>query len=453
MSKLSSLQIIIIGVCVFLAIVGLLAFAFLGPRPGKSNVIGPTVVVWGTVPQYAMDDTVRTIADENSKKKTADQLPLNILYKEKDPRTFKTDLLQAIASGNGPDVVILPINSIAEEKDIFFSIPFSSYPERTYIDTFIDEANLFKQHDGYFALPFIIDPLVMYYNKTLLTQANIINPPKYWDEVIASIPKLTSLTPDSKINKSAISLGEYRNISNSKEILSGLLLQAGTPITTFEFNPATNADQMLSKIYVAREGSASSLPPSIATLNFYTQFADPTKVTTYTWNRSLPQSQDFFTAGNLAMYLGFASEVNQIEKKNPNLDFDMTFIPQERANTEKSTYGNLFGMAILKSSKNSAGSFQALTSLSSSIFLKTFINDMKLPPVRRDLLSQVPPDAFSPVMYESALKSKGWLDPDHDKTNTIFMSMVENVLSGQALPSEAASRAQLEMQVLTEKIK
>ena len=55
-------------------------------------------------------------------------------------------------------------------------------------------------------------------------------------------------------------------------------------------------------------------------LLFYTDFTNPSK-TSYSWNAALPQSFDAFTSGELAAYLGYASEYNSIISRNPNLRF------------------------------------------------------------------------------------------------------------------------------------
>lgn len=453
MTKLKPFQLAIVGVSIFLGVLGLFAFAFLGPKPGKSYIIGPQVTVWGTLPQADFDTTIQAIQVQDSKKALANQLPLNLKYVEKDPATFQSDLLQSIAAGQAPDVVLLPLDSILQEKSILMTIPFTSYPERTYKDTFIEEGDLFAEHDGYFAIPFAIDPMVLFYNKTILTQSNIVSPPQYWDEVISEVPKLTTFDADSRITTSAISLGEYRNVTNSKGILSALLLQSGTPIVTYNFDQTTNIGKFQSSFYAPKnDDNENTLPPSVAVVDFFTQFADPTKPATYTWSRALPDSEDYFASGDLALYLGFGSEVSKIEDKNPNLNFDISFIPQDRSSGEKTTYGNLYGLSILKNSANAAGAFQAITSLSSNEFLTTYDTKSGLPPVRRDLLANVPTDANSPILYESALKAKGWLDPDPEASDATFMEMIESVLSGRNLPNDAAARAEAELEVQIEKI-
>jgi ABC-type glycerol-3-phosphate transport system substrate-binding protein len=451
MKDIKPIQFIVIFASVALAIIGIMVFAFLGPKAKKSDITG-TAIVWGTIPRVHMDSTINAIYEENRKKSSSSKLPLNFKYTEKNPANIRTELLEAIAQGSGPDLVILSSDQLLQNNNILLKVGVESYPERTFQDTFIDQGSMFKMNKGYFAFPFALDPLIMYYNKTTLTQADIVNPPQYWDEVLSLLPRLTTKDSNFRITKSAIGLGEYRNIVNSKEILSSLIVQSGGSITELYFDSANQIDRLKSSLMVSPQGE-NSLVPSIAALNFYTQFADATKSSTYTWSRSLPNSQEFFTAGNLAMYLGFGSERKSIEDKNPNLNYDISFIPQERSNNIKSTYGKLYGISILKTSKDTRTAFQVLNTLTSSNFLSKFVSYSNFAPVRRDLLNNPPPNVFSPVLYESALKSKGWLDPNPEATNRIFQNMIESVISGRSMPTESVNRANLELEELVKIIK
>ena len=128
-------------------------------------------------------------------------------------------------------------------------------------------------------------------------------------------------------------------------------------------------------------------------LRFYTEFSNPAK-TTYSWNRSLPSSKDVFIAGDLAMYFGFASELDDIEKKSPHLNFDIAPVPQAKDAIARMTYGNMQAITVLKSSKNPTTTFYAASFMTSPEFNFVFSTISALPPPRRDLLRNIPPSAF-----------------------------------------------------------
>ena len=99
------------------------------------------------------------------------------------------------------------------------------------MNTFIQQAELYLKTDGSLAVPFIVDPLVMYWNRDSFTNAGIATPPKFWDEFTGLNTKLTQKDVNSNIRKSAIAMGEFTNISHAREILGTLFLQSGNPVT------------------------------------------------------------------------------------------------------------------------------------------------------------------------------------------------------------------------------
>ncbi len=63
------------------------------------------------------------------------------------------------------------------------------------------------------------------------------------------------------------------------------------------------------------------------TADFYTRFARPDN-TLYSWNRSFSSDRDRFVSGDLALYFGYGSEGKELERLNPNLNFDIAEVPQ-----------------------------------------------------------------------------------------------------------------------------
>jgi ABC-type glycerol-3-phosphate transport system substrate-binding protein len=108
----------------------------------------------------------------------------------------------------------------------------------------------------------------------------------------------------------------------------------------------------------------------------------------YSWNRSLPLSQNAFLAGDLAIYLGFASELPVLKAKNPNLNFDAAPIPQVRSGGVKATYSRMYGLSIVRSTSNPNGVYQVLSILTDPTYLAKLATTMYLPPVRTDLIVQ-----------------------------------------------------------------
>jgi ABC-type glycerol-3-phosphate transport system substrate-binding protein len=431
-------QIIVVSICIVLMIAGVLIFSFAGGKPGDNEFVGPQVVIWGTENEELINDLIL-------RANSSGELAINARYVEKDAATFNQELLEALATGKGPDVILATAEDILTFQDKIVPIPFESLSERDFRDRFIEAGELFTTQLGYSAVPFSIDPLVLYWNRDIFTIHDKTAAPTKWGQVVSLVPELRDISEDLTVFEAAISLGDYRNITNAKAILSALILQSGSPITTLNYRESEDQLYLVSELGASAEDSA--MVPAIAALNFYTQFADPLSKQ-YTWNRSLPNSIDMFASDDLAMYIGFGSETELIRSKNPNLNFDMALLPQSDASTLPLTYGNMKGFAILSNSTNAQGSYLAIEALTSRAFLKAYANLTGLPPVRRDLLDTPPGNAFSSVLYRSALYARGYLDPNPAKTSTIFQTMVEAVLSGRSTASEAVQNANNQLSLI-----
>jgi multiple sugar transport system substrate-binding protein len=359
-----------------------------------------------------------------------------VRYIEKSSRTFDSELIEALASGTGPDLFLLDQGAIVRHEDRLVAVPYESYSERDFRNTFIEEGELYLTAAGILGIPFSVDPLIMYWNQDILSSEGIAQPPKFWDEFYDLSSELTKRDQSNNIIRSAVAFGEYRNVTNAKEIISALAFQAGTAIT---MRTEIGIESVLT-----RGGAGQVLAPAEAALQFFTEFSNPAK-TTYSWNRGLPESRQAFAAGDVALYFGFASELPLLLKLNPNLNFDIAELPQSRESGKKVTFGRMSAFAIPKVSRNVSGAFRAALELSSANSVSIFSKVSGLPPVRRDLLSQKQTDAYRSVTYSSALISSAWLEPDDRETDGIFQRMVESVTSGRSKISDAVGNADKEL--------
>src|ERR1035437_859863 len=343
---MSNFKIAVLAIFSVSIVVGIVIFAMYKAGAGQTTY---NLTVWGVMPNDQFQILYKAATVSKNKY-------INVTYIQKNQTDFDADFVQALADGVGPDVVILRDDSLYKNRNRLLVIPYTSYSQRTYKDTFTQETEMFLSPSGVTALPLFVDPLVLYWNRDIFANALIASPPKYWDELYALSGKISTHDSSSDIIQSAIPFGEWDNVTNGKEILALLLLQAGTPIVSFDSQ---------SKKYVSVLDGQFGQPisPAESTLNFYTQFSNPTSAY-YSWNRALPSSLNFFLSGNLALYVGEASELFSIQQKNPNLNFDVTNIPQVRGNADKVDFAHIYATAIVKQSKSISGAFALITSLS-----------------------------------------------------------------------------------------
>lgn len=430
MKGMTKFQLILTGIFAAFIVIGVLVFSL--SRSG-SDVVVSKVTVWGTMTQNQFGQILKSTGLDQDK-------TFNITYVEKRAETFDRDFVEALADGAGPDLFMISQASLLKHESRIFPIPYNSFSERDFKNTFIEGSEVFLAPQGVLAVPYIVDPLVMYWNRVLFTNEGLAREPHFWEELYSLTSRLTKKDGALNIIQTTVPFGEFSNISNAKSILSMLTLQAGNPIVSRRSGDGKPVSLLSEKFNF-------TLAPTNEALRFFTDFSNPSTIY-YSWNRSLPISQNFFTAGDSALYFGFASELPAIQKRNPNLNFDVASVPQSRQAKQALTFGNFYGLAISKNSKDISGAFTLAFKLIDKVAMQAMVDTIKLPPVRRDILSSKPVDAYMAVFYDSALKSKAWLDPDPTETSRIFKNMIEELTAGRASIVESVTRANSELQVL-----
>lgn len=419
----SATQYIILGVFIFFLVVAVLVFAAYGT--GNQSAKTATAVIWGTLPASLLTSITYNLNAQNPG-------ALNISYREIAPDAFEQTLIEALAEGTGPDAVLMSQELLFKNEKKLSLIPFTTISERTFKDSFIEGAEVLLSPDGIYGLPFLVDPLVMYWNRDILASKNIAKPPQTWEELLALSGQLTELTNDKIIKKSAVAFGDYVNVLHAKDILSALMLQAGSKMVVRDATAPQGAKNLTG------QNEGFPINPVVASLSFYTQFANPL-LSIYSWNRSLPNSMQMFANGDLAMYFGMASDLPLLRGKNPNLNFDVAALPQPQSAPTKKTFGNVYSFSILTTSKNKSGAFSSIALLTSSAVLKTASDLTSLPSADRGLLSINPGTATGDVFFRSALWTKNWLDPNPAQTDFIFHTAVDSIVTGKSGSNDAAA--------------
>jgi ABC-type glycerol-3-phosphate transport system substrate-binding protein len=405
----------------FFILLGLVAFSTYKSTSSTNSSV--EINIWGTIDKTTFDSYITQY-----KQDSGSQFKLTYTYKPLD--VIDSDLVEAMATGKAPDAILIPQEL---EKRYLDKVYLLSIPERTFKDTYVQEAEMYIQPGGVFALPFFIDPLVMYWNRDMFSSANIATTPTNWSEFPLLAQKLSQSDNNSNIVKSAVSFGEYENVNNAKAIMSALIMQAGSPIVSLNNNGTYESK-------LDYQSPTDVMMPAKSALQFYTDYSNPKK-SVYSWNSSLPSSKLSFLSEDLATYFGFASEYNDIKEKNPNLNFDVASMPQTVDAKTKITFGELYGFAILKTSQNVTPTINLLSSLVSADSVSTLLKYIGVAPARRDLIAAGSSDAAKTVFYNSALISKSWIDPNPSETSQIFDDMINNITTGKLEIAESISQA------------
>lgn len=419
MKNLSKFQLILSAIFLVAIFVGVITLAL--SRSNSANNTLPKVTIWGIF----TEEQFREINSAGS-----NETRINANYVYKNPATMYGQYLEAVASGNSPDLLIISQADLYKYKGKTVTIPYASYSERTFRDSFIEGTEVLLAPEGVEAFPVATDPLVMYWNRDILNTAGFLRPPIYWDEMYIFSEKVTVKDNDLNIIKSAVALGEYNNINHAKDILSALIYQSGGRVV---FRNGGKLESGLNYSF------GKPLNPTFASLNFMFQFSDPKK-STYSWNKGLRDSKTMFISGDLALYFGYASEISEIQSKNPNLNFDVSLLPQERGGGVPTTYGKYIVITPLATSPRLAAAYSVLGVLTDST-TSALIPSTGYMPVRRDILSVRQEKAHTSVFFNSAIQTRSWIDPDSTKTNLIFSELINYVISGRMGIYDSINRA------------
>lgn len=387
------------------------------------------IVLWGT---FNNPEIYKIIGNLNQTNKN-----LNINYVVKPANTYEQSLIEAFASGTGPDLFIMNSSMIKKFEKFVYKTPFENYSERLYRDTFIDGADIYLAPDGIIAMPFVVDPIVMYYNKNIFKNQGLSVLPQYWSDLFTLSPRLTNKKDDGTILQSMIALGRFDNVINSKDILATLFIQSGNPIVRRD-----NSTSYTKYISALQENpNHLVVSPVAAVLNFFIEFSNPSD-SVYSWNRSLPNSTDMFTSDRLALYIGRASELFKIETVNPNLSFDITQVLQTKGTSNISTYGDIYAIAASKKSSNLSAANGVANLLTDVNNADSLSKALSIPPVLRSLLAVSPKDIYLSTFYKSAIISQSWIDPNKNGSDIIFNELIQNILTNKFSVDAAINKAQ-----------
>lgn len=427
MSNIRPFQIVMLGVFGLLAVISMILLgAYQSQRNQEATVYGDRVVVWGTFDQLEMRNIFATISDDIESFRV-------VQYVQIDEDTFDEQLVNAIAEGNSPDLVILSSDRLVKHRAKLLAIPYETLPLRTFKDAYVDGAEIFTLEDGVYAVPIAVDPIVQYWNRDLFSTNGLAQAPASWEEIVnAVVPRIAIRDYQRNVLTAAIPFGEYRNVTHAKEILMMLALQSGSQMV-FEKD---------GKYEVALDTplQVGARAPLGATLQFFTDFSNANS-SLYTWNRAMPTDKNAFLAGDLAVYYGRGSEYAELAGKNPNLNFDASVVPQGTSATIKRTHGIFYGFAIPKAASNRQGAFATAKTIANQTYGALFTQQLGLGSPLRQTIASGSGDPIHDVLLRSSLIAYGWLDPNAQASDAVFQQMVEDVVSNKARVNEATSDA------------
>lgn len=369
---------------------------------------------------------------------------VTIKYTKKRLEEYEDALLKAWATGTGPDIYALPSTSInkytvdglvapmpASTRVAYYSTKKVLFTTETVIEFKTDQslsANDVRRNyvdvvyddmvsDGVvYGLPFGIDTLVMYYNRDLLNQAQLVQPPATWNDFATTVSRLTVLDGQDGIVRSAAALGTESNIVAAVDIVTLLMLQNGAVMATGD------------KITFANASAADlTYRPGQEAVRFFNDFANPQKAV-YTWNDELPNAIDQFTDGKLAFLIGYHFHEAEIKAKNRGVDYGVGAIPQVDQNNS-TNYANYWVQTVAKNSPHTNEAWNFIQFASNPKRLKTYLVNTNQTSPLRSILNEQLAMPESAIFAQQALTAKSWFHGNNPETYTdSFTDMINEVL-------------------------
>lgn len=419
---------------------GVIALAMF--QAGGDNSVSAPITIWG--PAFA------ETAFKNVSNQMKEEMPSfeNVTYVPKHHDTMYGDLLEAVATGASPDLVIIDSEYILPLQNKVVPISFETLSKSQFRDTYVEGAEIFMLSDATYAFPLVVDPLVLYWNRDLFANEAIAVVPKDWDTFVNLVPRLTKITGGSDITQSAVAFGEYDNVLHAKEILISLFMQTGISMVTSAGTKDDERGTFRSGLSVV--GNIKKHPE--LAMKFYTSFSNPIK-TVYSWNKTFERSREAFAANKVAMYGGFVSEEDILTEINPNLNFDMSVWPQSNNDHSSVTFGRFYGIATMRASQHPKVAMYVARVLSTQKNASIFSEIIGLPSVNRVVVSETnEKDPFSDTKAKSAIIAKSWLEPaPRTEVETIFKNAINNVVAGTIDESGGVSQISSDLDVLLSK--
>lgn len=325
----SSKRLLIIGLAGFIVIaiiIGLILF-FINKGTQPKPIM---LVYWGL---WENEAVMQTVIDEYQQSHPN----VTIQYSDQSPIEYRQRLQAAIARGEGPDIfrfhntwVPMMVNDLARAPA---SIVSPDEFKKTYYPVMANDLTIQGSIVG---VPLMVDGLMLYYNKTLLSEAGVAVP-STWEEFESSAQRLTVKDENGAIILSGAAIGTADNIEHFSDIL-GLTLQQN------------NAD------FSDLKG-----PAAIQTLTYYTLFALPPN---NIWDMNQDNSIVAFAGGRVAMIFAPSWQVFTLQAMNPDLNFGAAPVPQLTGAAPVS-WASYWAEGVSSKSQNPQAAFEFLQYLSS----------------------------------------------------------------------------------------
>ena len=411
----------------FIALASFLVLAGLGckgPSKQEAEATRPVSLEYWTV-----FDDVDALQAQIDKYK-ADRPYLTINLKQLRTDELYPRLLEALASDQGPDIISIrnrwmrfyqpklsamppSVNDaiVRTEKTTLgtnttvntavLNMPSATQIDREYVQAVKNDVII---GDKVYGLPLSLENMALFYNKDLLDQAGVAEPPKNWEDFQAAVKKLTKFDKKSgKILQSGTAMGTGNNIPGFEDLLYILFKQSN-----INFVNKTG-------LAAFHTGAGNQASPAVSVMNFYTDFANSSR-DTYTWNEDMGNALDQFVNGSLAFFFGYSYHYPVIKARAPQLN--VSILPMLQLNPEQPVNAaNYWVQAVVDKSKNKNEAWGLLNFLGHSKATKDYLDQSGRPSALRTYIAdQLNNNELFPFVSQVLISDSWYKGRDYDTT-------------------------------------
>ncbi len=450
---------------IFFLIVTTLAFSttglsctLFGSEEAKKEATRPITLNYWRV--FDDEDAISEIIKEYTKLHPN----VSINYKKFRFEEYEKELIDALAEDRGPDLFSIgntdtdkylskiipmpttikvgyPVEKGTIQKRIEYEIRTGKgytpqYMRSTFVETVGDDVMRGQEgSEQIYALPLAIDTLVMFYNRELLNNAGIAEPPTTWKEFTDQVAKLTTILHDTgDILQSGAAFGTANNVQRSVDILAALMMQNGAEMSR---NGAVLFDRIPDNI------SDRRINPSVDALRFYTDFASALKEKIYTWNENQPDSLEAFAQGRAAFFFGYSYHAAQLKTKAPRLRIGVTPLPHIAGNRQVTT-ANYWTEVVSKKTKEQDVAWDFLMFATSKGHVESYLKKTGKPTALRALVDmQKVDDNLAPFAAGTLTATNWYHGKDYATAQQALKDMITEAITTKG-GAESEERSKLQ---------
>lgn len=423
----------------FIGLASVLLLAGFGCQGLSKQQVAATKSV--TLEFWTVFDDVDAIQAQIDKYK-ASRPYLTINLKQLRAEELYPRLLEALAEDKGPDIIsvrnrwmrfyqpklsamptAVPDTTVLTEKKtlgvqttvttVNVNLPTAIQIDREYVQAVKNDVIM----DGkIYGLPLSLENMALFYNKDLLDQAGVAEPPKNWEEFQVAVKKLTKFDKKTgKILQSGVGMGTGNNIPGFEDLLYVLFKQSNVAFVNKTGFATFNTV------------SGGQVNPSISVMNFYTDFANSAR-DTYTWNEEMGNALDQFVNGSLAFFFGYSYHYPAIKARAPQLN--VAILPMLQLNPEQPiNVANYWVQTVLDKSKNKNEAWGLLNFLAHSKATKDYLDQSGRPSALRTYIAgQLDNTELYPFVSQVLISDSWYKGKDYDTAVRALGSMAREWL-------------------------